>query len=1413
MAGRLTEDELVEQPALKLLSELGWDVFTGFDETLGPTGDLGRDAQAEVVLTHRLQAALSKINPEAPDRAIETAIERLVERRAAMDPVRANSEVYQLLRNGTKVDTEVDGRRGTVTISFIDWDDATNNDWLAVSQFWVTGDMHRRRTDVVLFVNGIPLVFIELKVSHKNVRRAYDDNLRDYRDTIGHIFWFNAFVILSNGSETKVGSTYAPWDFFAEWKKINSEGEEGVVSLETALRGTCDPPRLLDLVENFIAYVEMPGGLIKAVAKNHQYLGVNNALEALRASRADKSTQLGVFWHTQGSGKSLSNLWFTQKVLRKIPGKWTFVEVTDRVELDDQLYETFADAGVITSGEKVHAQTSEHLRELLGQDHRYVFTLIHKFIPPEKGAAMPVLSERDDIIVITDEAHRSQYDTLAGNMRQALPNASFLGFTGTPLIAGEEELTKQVFGDYVSVYNFRDSIEDGATVPLFYENRIPELQLVNEDFDEDLERVLEEAELDPDQEKAVARQFSRQYHLITRAGRLEEIARDVVEHFVGRGFRGKAMYVAIDKATTVQMYDLVQKEWEVHLAELEAELERTPPVEQAALQEKIDFMRTTDMAVVVSQGQNEVGDLRDKGLDITAHRKRMNQEDLDSKFKDPEDPFRLVFVCAMWQTGFDAPACSTIYLDKPMRNHTLMQTIARANRVFPNKDSGLIVDYVGVFRNLQAALAVYGTGTPGDTPIRPKDELRQELEEAIEEARSFLGSHDVDLSELEGAKGFEFIALQKSAVEALLVTDATRREYVGVARGVRAAFKSLLPDPAAVEATHTVAVLRSLASKLESLTEAPDISDVMDAVTELLDRSVGAEEYVIRAGGDSSSIVDLNQLDFEELLKRIAGHKRSAARNIQRNLEERMEEAVRQNPSRLEMAERFRQLIDDYNAGTHNLEEFLRRLKELNDELTDDQQRTVREGLTEEELAIFDLLTKPDPELTEAERKAVKSAAKHLLESVADKLVLDWRKHQQTRAGVETAIKDILDSELPDVYGPELFEAKVQRVFEHIYASYFDDGRSVYLGAVEETPPVVAVASLPSTIQDVDEDLLERIKKDPDLFTRVMEEFFGVHETWSMPIEQLLEGETKHVEFKQTARWDVKKGEKSKAIEEVIAKTVAGFLNGVGGTLLIGVDDGGYPVGLDPDYAVVTPSDADGFVNWLDTMLENALGHAGAHRVQVRIDVIEGVEVCRVDVPASSKPIWTTFKGRESVLFERRNNSTREVPADEVEQFLAERFGRQKQDDSNVVELPLVPLTAAAGVFGDPHTFSSNDFERIEVRTTHRAREGMFVAKVEGKSMEPLIPDGSLCLFRSPVEGSREGKVVLVELLDDLDSETGYRYTVKRYSSTKREAAGSWEHESITLSPMNPAFEPIVVMDGAEGRLRVIAAFLQALPN
>lgn len=510
-----SEDELIEQPAIDLLTEIGWETRNCYNE-FGQEAEnpLGRETKADVVLTSRLQAAVKRLNPNATQEAINRAIEELTRSRTLMSLAEANREIYSLLKEGVKVSlSNPDGEGETVEVlQVIDWEHPENNDFLAASQLWITGEMYTKRPDLIGFINGLPLVLMEFKRIDTPLFAAYQDNIRDYKDTIPSLFWYNAFIILSNGTDSKVGSLTANWEHFAEWKRIESEAEQHKVSLETIVRGLCQPQRLLDILENFTLFMEAQGGLIKLISKNHQYLGVNNAIAGLQQIGSNRG-KLGVFWHTRGSGKSVSMLFFAQKVLRKMPGNWTFVVVKDRKELDAQIYKNFASSDIGVQRE-VHAESIAHLRQLLSEEHRYIFTLIHKF-QTQSGERHPILSDRSDIIVITDEAHRSQYDTLALNMRTALPNAAFIAFTGTPLIAGEEK-TREVFGDYVSVYDFKQSISDGATVPLYYENRVPKLQLTNEALNADLEQILEAAELDEAQEAKIEREFAREYHLITR---------------------------------------------------------------------------------------------------------------------------------------------------------------------------------------------------------------------------------------------------------------------------------------------------------------------------------------------------------------------------------------------------------------------------------------------------------------------------------------------------------------------------------------------------------------------------------------------------------------------------------------------------------------------------------------------------------------------------------------------------------------------------------------------------------------------------------------------------------------------------------------------------------------------------------
>jgi len=1046
MSNDYSENILVEQNAIALFAELGWETVDAFHEVFGARGTLGRDNRGEVVLVGRLRMALESLNPSATAEAIESAIEELCRERSALSPANANREVWELLHDGVKV--SIRDRRGSdevVTIRVIDWDAPESNDFLLASQLWVSGEIYTRRPDLVGFVNGLPLVIVELKATDVPVRDAFDHNLTDYKDTIPHLFWYNALLIVSNGLRSRVGSITSTWEHFAEWKQVESEDEPKSTGFATLLRGTCTPARLLEIVESFTLFSERDGRLVKLIAKNHQLLGVNNAFHGVQRLGENRG-RLGVFWHTQGSGKSYSMIFFSQKVQRKLPGNWTFVIVTDRQELDEQIYRNFASVGAVTEPEDaIHATSGEHLRRLLRENHRTVFTLIQKFHTPP-GELHPVLSERDDIIVITDEAHRSQYDIFAGNMRRALPNAAFIGFTGTPLMAGEER-TREVFGDYVSIYNFRDSVEDGATVPLYYENRIPELQLVNEHFSDEMSDIIERADLDDDEHERLEREFRHEYHLITRDGRLDTIAGDIVQHFLGRGQQGKAMVISMDKMTAVRMYDKVREHWQRALDDLRTTAIAFTEAERVVLDGRIRYMEETDMAVVVSPGQNEVDTFRNRGLDILPHRKRMQNDDLAQRFKDPDDPFRIVFVCAMWMTGFDAPSLSTIYLDKPMRNHTLMQTIARANRVFPGKLNGLIVDYIGVFRDLQRALAIYGTAAgggvnPGDSPVQDKSELVERLRDDIQRVLAFAEQHGVSIRAIANAPPSERLDLLSDGVERLLVSDETRREYVALARGVRLRFQAILPDQDADEFRGIVAAIAKLAGTMQAEIGQPDLSGLLSEIGELLDQSIAAGGYVIKESpeGYDTALVDLTRIDFDALQELFAsGRRNTAAQSLRAGLERRIAKLVAQNRMRMDYLEQLQRMIDDYNTGSRNVQLFFEELTKLSHALDAEEQRHIREGLSEEELAVFDLLTRPNPGLSHSEEDQVRKLSRSLLETLKhEKLVLDWRKRLQSRAAVRETIERQLDEDLPQIYSKSDFDERCDAVYQHIFDHYLD---------------------------------------------------------------------------------------------------------------------------------------------------------------------------------------------------------------------------------------------------------------------------------------------------------------------------------------------------------------------------------------
>ena len=1044
-----TEDDLVQRTTADYLEDrLGWESVNGLSETFGPDGTLGRTNDREVVLVRRLRAALETLNPGLPAGAYDGAIRMIVDTDAAQSTLQTNREKYHLLRNGVKV--TYPGPRGSMetrTLRVFDFGDPENNHFLAVRELWIRGPLYRRRADVVGFVNGVPLLFMELKNVQHDIRRAWDGNLSDYRDAIPHVFHHNAFVVLGNGVDARIGAWSAPFAFFREWKRLD-EDDPGVVDMETLLKGVCAKENFLDLFENFILFDDSGERPIKIVAQNQQYLGVNRAVRAVE-ERDGRGGRLGVYWHTQGAGKSYSMVFFSRKVHRRLGANFTFLVLCDRNDLDDQIYRTYAGCGVVGEHDDVRADSGRRLKALLGEHNkRYVFSLIQKFneeVPP--GAPY---SDRDDIIVVVDEAHRTQYGRLALNQRTALPNAVYIAFTGTPLMK-DDEITRQVFGDYVSRYGFQRAVEDGATVPLYYDARGDRLGLSADDLDERIAEKLEEFETeDIDVEQRLDRELKREYHLITAPERLDAVARDFVDHCTTRWESGKAMFVAIDKITAVKMHGLIGTHWQDRIAALEDELAGAPDAEaQSVLKRQLVWMQETEVAVVVSEEQGEVAKFRKWNLDITPHRRRIKEGfeaggeriDVESAFRKDGHPFRVAIVCAMWLTGFDVKSLSTLYLDKPLKAHTLMQAIARANRVHESKNNGLVVDYCGILKNLRKALATFAGHTGGDgggaadPPARPQEALLRELADAIGEVREFLAAQGFRLADIIEKTGFEKNAAIVAAKEAVNENDETRKRFELMARAVFRKFRACLTVDGVHAHRPAQAALDIVYKRLQEDRDRADISEIMQALHEV----VGAGIAAAGAGARDRPLYDISAIDFERLRQEFpnAAQKNTHVQNLKAVIEKRLAVLLAQNPMRTNFQEQYEELVAEYNREKDRatIERTFEELLRFVDELDDEAQRAVREGLDEPTLALFDLLKKD--ELSRADIERIKHVAKELHAKLDAEFarLREWRAKEATRDGVKQMIHDHLYSDetgLPEsVYSAADVEAKSAVVFAH----------------------------------------------------------------------------------------------------------------------------------------------------------------------------------------------------------------------------------------------------------------------------------------------------------------------------------------------------------------------------------------------
>ncbi len=1038
-----SENILVQESAGNLLhNELGWDVQFAYNtEVLGSNGTFGRESYKDILLTRYFKEALKKYNPWINDNQIIEAQQVLEKRLSTSSLLQINEEKYFLIRDGIPVTVKKpNGQTETKKAVVIDFQNPNNNYFLAIKEFKIHGDLYRRRTDIVGFVNGIPLLFIELKKNTVDVQNAYDDNYTDYQDTIPHLFYYNAFVMLSNGTEAKVGTLGSKFEFFHEWKRL-AEEDQGSVALETMLRGICKKENFLDLFENFILYDHSDGHTSKILARNHQYLGVNEAMKAY-ADRKLNDGKLGVFWHTQGSGKSYSMVFFAKKVRRKMEGTPTFVILTDREELNTQISDTFENCGLLGKDIKASqfiATSGDDLINKLRGNPSFIFTLIQKF---NKSNEHPIYPEHD-IIIMSDEAHRSQYGIFADNMMKLLPTAARIGFTGTPLLSSDN-ITARTFGGYVSVYDFKRAVEDGATVPLYYENRGEKIvDLHNPEITNQILDAIERADIDVDKQDKLEAEFAKEIHLLTAEPRLKSIAQDFVSHYSDLWTSGKAMFVCLNKVTCVRMYNYVQEYWKKEIKILKLKLKNASQQESLELERKIKWMEETEMAVVISQEQNEIQTFKKWNLDIKTHRTKMEKRELDKEFKDSKNPLRVVFVCAMWLTGFDVKCLSCLYLDKPLKAHTLMQTIARANRVNEGKSNGLIIDYIGIVKALRKALADYTANvgnSSGSDPTIDKDELIARIIETVGKADIFLRSNGFKLEKLINACDFMKLSYLQEAANIICNSIEEKKTYTTYASELNRLMKYISRQDITDYTRKQYDAITAIYAELQKKRKHINTTDLMVEINEIISSYVEIQNTPFIAKEESNRF-DISAIDFDLLHKEFVKVKKKnlVLKDLEEVIQQKLDRMLFINPDRINYYERYQQIINEYNneQDRATIEKTFLELMDLANKMNQEEQRYVREGFTnDEELSIYDMLFRED--LSKNDIKKLKEVSSLLLKKIKIRISEfdHWTDKQETKAAVDNLIRDTLWSELPECYDEVSISKYRRKIYEYVYTRY-----------------------------------------------------------------------------------------------------------------------------------------------------------------------------------------------------------------------------------------------------------------------------------------------------------------------------------------------------------------------------------------
>jgi type I restriction enzyme R subunit len=968
-----------------------------------------------VVLEDRLRQALQRLNPRVPAEALEEAFRKLT-RPDLPSLVASNHLVHKFLVEGVPVEYQrSDGSLGGDLVRVLDFDDPENNDFLAVNQFTVVEDRHERRPDIVLFVNGLPLAVLELKNAadeNATIWSAFNQ-LQTYKQQIPSLFAFNEALVISDGIEARIGTISADRERFAPWRTIEGEklADTKLPQLQVMLEGVFEKRRFLDLIRYFIVFEDAGGGvLVKKMAGYHQYHAVNLALAStVKAAGETGDRRIGVVWHTQGSGKSLTMAFYAGRVvLHPAMQNPTLVVITDRNDLDDQLFGTFARCHELLRQQPQQAQNRAHLRELLHTaSGGVVFTTVQKFFPIEGEDQHPLLSDRRNIVVIADEAHRSQYDFIDGfarHMREALPNASFIGFTGTPIELTDKN-TRAVFGDYISVYDIQRAVEDGATVPIYYESRLARLKLKEEELpklDSEFEEVTEGEEVE--HKEKLKTKWAALEALVGAEQRVALIAQDLVNHFEGRleAMDGKAMVVCMSRRICVELYN-------------------------AIIRIRPDWHHDDDAKGIIKIVMT--GSAADRAEWQPHIRNKLRREELAKRFKDPSDPFKIVIVRDMWLTGFDAPCLHTMYVDKPMRGHGLMQAIARVNRVFKDKPGGLVVDYLGLAHELKAALATYTeSGGTGKTAI-DQEEAVAIMREKYEICCNIF--HGFDWSAWKTGSPKQRLSILPAAQEHVLAQTDGKLRLIKAVSELSKAFALAVPHDAALAIRDDVGFFQAVKAVLSKSAPGDRRSPeaIEHAIRQIVSRAVASDEVIDIFAAAGLKKPDISILS-DEFLAEIRGlPQRNLAVEMLRKLLEgeiktRRQKNVVQARSFAEMLEHT---IKRYQNRAIETAQVIEELIALARDLREADRRGEKLGLTEEETAFYDALEVNDSAVAVLGDETLRTIAQELVRAIRNNITIDWTIRENVRAQLRVLVKRILRKY---GYPPDKEEKATQTVLE-----------------------------------------------------------------------------------------------------------------------------------------------------------------------------------------------------------------------------------------------------------------------------------------------------------------------------------------------------------------------------------------------